>query len=138
MSTDYVFRVSLIVPSDRKAGLNTFIRSEFDDHEWLLVELSPTGKAPATHYGTCFACTMPQSSTWAERLTSEGGVPLPPEFAGMNADQRIQFMEGASPALKQLTGVVVRVCRNDAMPWAVTFDDVLTTEGLKRAGEVAP
>jgi hypothetical protein len=136
--TDYVFRVSLIVPSARKAGLNTFIRDEFDDASWLAVELSATGAAPATHYGTCFSCTMPQSSTWAERLTSEGGVPLPPEFSAMNADQRIQFMEGASPALKQLTGVVVRVCRNDAMPWAVTFDDVLTTEGLKRAGEVAP
>jgi hypothetical protein len=138
MTTDYVFRVSLIVPSHRKAGLDAFIRDEFDDHEWLVTELSPTGTAPATHYGTCFSCTMDQSTTWAERLTSDGGVPLPPEFAGMTPDQRIQFMEGASPALKQLTGVVVRVCRNDAMPWAVTFDDVLTTEGLKRAGEVAP
>jgi hypothetical protein len=132
MSTDYVFRVSLIVPSARKAGLDTFIRSEFDDHEWLLGELSNTGAAPSTHYGTCFSCTLSQSTTWAERLTSEGGVPLPSEFAGMNADQRIAFMEGASATLKTLTGVVVRVCRNDAMPWAVTFDDVLSTEGLTR------
>jgi hypothetical protein len=138
MTTDYVFRVSLIVPDARKAGLDTFIREEFDDNEWLAVELSATGAAPTTHYGTCFACTMPQSSTWAERLTSEGGVQLPPEFAGMNADQRIQFMETASPTLKTLTGVVVRVCRNDVMPWAITFDDVLATEGLERAGEVAP
>jgi hypothetical protein len=132
MSTDYVFRVSLIVPSDRKAGLNTFIREEFDDHEWLAVELSATGAAPATHYGTCFACTMSQSTTWADRLTSEGGISLPPEFAAMNADQRIAFMEGASATLKTLTGVVVRVCRNDVMPWSITFDDVLTTEGLLR------
>jgi hypothetical protein len=132
MSTDYVFRVSLIVPSARKAGLDTFIRDEFDDNEWLLVELSNTGAAPPTHYGTCFSCTMNQSTTWAERLTSEGGVPLPPEFAGMNADQRIAFMEGASSGLKALTGVVVRVCRNDAMPWAVTFDDALEAEGIQR------
>jgi hypothetical protein len=132
MTTDYVFRVSLIVPAARKAGLDQFIREEFDDHEWLVVELSSTGTAPATHYGTCFSCTMNQSSKWADRLTSEGGVPLPPEFAGMNADQRIAFMEGASSGLKALTGVVVRVCRNDVMPWSITFDDVLTTEGLLR------
>jgi hypothetical protein len=138
MSTAYLYRVSLIVPANRKEGLDEFIRSEFDDNEWLALPLSSTGNEPATHYGCCFACTHSDTEKWAERLTSQGGVPLPPEFAGMTPDQRIQFMEGASPALKQLTGVVVRVCRNDVMPWAVSFDAVLTAEGLKRAGEVAP
>jgi hypothetical protein len=130
--TDYVFRVSLIVPDARKAGLDAFIREEFDDSEWLAVELSATGTEPATHYGTCFACTMDQSSKWANRLTSEGGVPLPPEFANMDANQRIAFMEFASNMLASLTGVIVRVCRNDATPWSITFDDVLSTEGLTR------
>ena len=128
--TDYLFRVLLIVPSDRKAGLDAFIRDEFDDAEWLVVELSATGTAPATHYATCFACTMDDSSRWANRLTSEGGVPLPPQFDSYTADQRVAFMEAASAALKQLTGVVVRVCRNDGQWFDV--EGLLFNEGLVR------
>lgn len=128
--TDYLFRVFLIVPSARKDGLDAFIRDEFDDAGWLIVELSPTGTAPATHYGTCFACTMDDTSKWADRLATDGGVSLPPEFAGYTADQRIAFMAAARPALKQNTGVIVYVCRNDQQ-W---FDvgQILQAEGLVR------
>lgn len=131
--TDYLFRVLLIVPSSRKAGLDAFIRDEFDDAAWLTVELSATGTAPVTHYATGFACTYSQSTKWAERLTTEGGVPLPPGFATMTPDQRIQFMEAARPTLKQLTGVIVDVCRNDQQWYDV--DGILQTEGLERIGQ---
>ena len=128
--TDYLFRVLLIVPSSRKAGLDAFIREEFDDSEWLVVELSPPGTAPATHYATCFACTMDQSGRWAERLATDGGVPLPPEFSGYTADQRIQFITAARQALKQNTGVIVYVCRNDGEWFDV--EQILQAEGLVR------
>ena len=134
--TDYLFRVVLIVPSARKAGLDAFIAEEFDDAAWLIVELSATGNAPATHYGTCFACTMDQSSRWAERLSTDGGVPLPPEFAGYTADQRIGFITAARGALKQNTGVIVYVCRNDGQWFDV--EAILAGESLKRIGEVLP
>ena len=128
--TNYLFRVLLIVPSSRKAGLDAFIREEFDDSEWLVVELSSMGNAPATHYATCFACTMEQSSRWAERLSTDGGVPLPPEFSGYTADQRIQFITAARQALKQNTGVIVYVCRNDREWFDV--EQILQAEGLVR------
>lgn len=128
--TDYLFRVLLVVPSSRKAGLDAFIREEFDDEEWLVVELSATGNAPATHYATCFACTMGDTSKWADRLATDGGVLLPPEFAYYNADQRIAFMAAARPALKQNTGVIVYVCRNDGEWFDV--EQILQAEGLAR------
>ena len=134
--TDYLFRVLLIVPSDRKAGLDAFIAEEFDSAKWLVVELSSTGTVPATQYATCFACTYAQSTKWAERLTTEGGVPLPPGFATMTPDERIQFMEAARPTLKQLTGVIVDVCRNDQQWYDV--EDILHSEGLKRIGQDIP
>jgi hypothetical protein len=134
--TDYLFRVLLIVPSSRKAGLDAFVRDEFDDTEWLIVELSPTGTAPTTHYATCFACTMEQSSRWAERLATDGGVSLPPEFQHYDADQRIQFITAARPALKANTGVTVYVCRNDGEWFDV--EAILAGESLKRIGEVLP
>lgn len=129
--TAYQYRVYLVVPDNRKDGLNQFIQEEFDDNDWLVVQLSATGETPATHWMTSFACTHSDTEKWATRLTTQGGVPLPPEFAGMDADQRIAFMEAASPTLKQLTGVVVRVCRNDGN-WTLSGDDVLNAEGLKR------
>ena len=128
--TDYLFRVLLIVPSSRKAGLDAFISEEFDDAEWLIVELSATGTAPTTHYATYFACTMDQSSRWAERLATDGGVLLPPEFSGYTADQRIGFITAARPALKQNTGVIVYVCRNDGEWFDV--EQILQAEGLVR------
>jgi hypothetical protein len=134
--TDYLFRVLLIVPSARKAGLDAFISEEFDDAEWLIVELSATGSAPVTHYATCFACTMDDTSKWADRLATDGGVQLPPEFAYYNADQRIAFMTAARPALKANTGVAVYVCRNDQQWFDV--EQILTGETIKRIGEVLP
>ena len=134
--TDYLFRVLLIVPASRKAGLDAFISEEFDDAEWLIVELSPTGTAPATHYATCFSCTMDDTSKWADRLATDGGVSLPPEFSGYTADQRIQFITASRPALKQNTGVIVYVCRNDGEWFDV--EQILAGEILKRIGEVEP
>ena len=134
--TDYLFRVLLIVPSSRKAGLDAFITEEFDSAEWLVVELSSTGNAPATHYATCFACTMADTSKWADRLATDGGVPLPPEFAYYDADQRIQFITAARPSLKANTGVIVYVCRNDGEWFDV--EAILAGESLKRIGEVLP
>jgi len=131
MSTSYLYRVWLIVPAARQAGLNQFIREEFDTGDWLLVPLSASGNGPATHFACCFACTHDQTSTWAERLTTDGGVPLPAGFTAYTPDQRIAFMEGAYPTLKQLTGVVVRTCRNDQMPWTLDFGTILSTESLK-------
>jgi len=128
--TDYLFRVLLIVPSARKAGLDAFIQEEFDDAAWLVVELSATGTAPATHYGTCFACTMSDTSKWADRLATDGGVSLPPEFQYYNADQRIAFMAASRPTLKANTGVVVYVCRNDQQWFDV--EAILQAEGLAR------
>ena len=128
--TDYLFRVLLIVPASRKAGLDEFIADEFDAAEWLIVELSAIGTAPATHYATCFACTMEQSSRWADRLATDGGVSLPPEFSYYNADQRIAFMAAARPTLKANTGVIVYVCRNDGEWFDV--EAILQQEGLVR------
>ena len=129
--TSYLYRVWLIAPDERKDSLNDFIKEEFDSSDWLLVPLSEDGTAPATHYMCCFSATHDQTSTWAERLTSEGGVPLPAGFSQFSPDQRIAFMKGASAALKNLTGVIVRVCRNDVMPWVLSVDQILEEEGLK-------
>ena len=137
MSTSYLYRVWLIVPAARQAGLNQFIREEFDTGDWLLVPLSASGNGPATHFACCFACTHDQTTIWAERLTTDGGVPLPPGFGSYTPDQRIQFMEGAYLTLKSLTGVIVRTCRNDVMPWTLDFDSILQTEGLKRVSDVS-
>lgn len=128
--TDYLFRVLLIVPSARKSGLDAFIVEEFDDEEWLVVDLSATGTAPATHYATCFACTMSDTFKWADRLATDGGVPLPPEFSGYTADQRIGFIAAARGTLKQNTGVIVYVCRNDQQWFDV--EQILQQEGLVR------
>jgi hypothetical protein len=131
MSTSYLYRVWLVVPAARQAGLNQFIREEFDNADWLLVPLSASGEEPATHFACCFSCTHDQTSTWAERLTTDGGVPLPTGFGSYTPDQRIAFMEAAYAQLKQLTGVIVRTCRNDAMPWALDIGTILAAESLK-------
>lgn len=128
--TDYLFRVFLIVPKARKQGLTDFIKEEFDDADWLVSPLSSSGQDPATHYCTSFACTLSDTSKWASRLTTDGGVPLPAEFEFYNADQRIAFMTQANPTLKQLTGVSVHVCRND-QEW-FNIEDILVAEGLQR------
>lgn len=128
--TDYLFRVLLIVPAIRKDGLESFIHEEFDNADWLIVSLSQTGNNPATHFATCFACTLSDTTKWADRLSTDGGVPLPPEFANYDADQRIAFMNAARPALKLNTGVIVYVCRND-QEW-FDVETILTTENLKR------
>lgn len=134
--TSHQFRVLLIVPAARQSGLNAFCK-EFDPsgENWIIVPMSATGSAPATHYATCFSCTLADTQTWATRLTTDGGVPLPPGFSGYNVEQRIAFMEGARPTLKALTGVVVYVCKNDQFPWFDSLggiEGILTTEGLQR------
>jgi hypothetical protein len=129
--TFYKYRVYLIAPDNRKDGLNQFVQAEFDRNDWLLVPLSSSGQEPATHFMCSFACTHEQTSKWAERLTSQGGVPLPAQFSSMTVDGRIAFMESAYPTLKATTGVIVRVCRNDLMPWSLDIQTVLAAEGLQ-------
>ena len=134
--TDYLFRVLLIVPSDRKAGLEAFIAAEFHNAEWLVAELSASGTAPATHYMTCFACTLADTSRWANRLATDGGVPLPPEFQYYNADQRIAFISAARATLKENTGVSVYVCRNDQQWFNVS--EILEDEQLVVIDAIIP
>ena len=135
MSTPNLYRVWLIVPDARQAGLNQFIQEQFDDSDWLLVPLSDDGQEPTSHYACSFACTHAQTSIWAGRLTSDGGVDLPANFATFTPDQRIAFMEYASPDLENLTGVIVRVCRNDVFPWAIDVNTVYAAAGLQPINE---
>ena len=134
--TSHQFRVLLIVPVARQSGLNAFCK-EFDPdgQNWIIVPMSATGAEPATHYATCFSCTLADTQTWATRLTTDGGVPLPPGFSSYTADQRISFMMAARPTLKALTGVVVYVCRNDQFPWFEAqggIEGILQSEGIQR------
>lgn len=128
--TLWLYRVFLIVPDERKDDLNAFIKEEFDSADWLVVPLSENGAEPVSHYATCFACTTDQTNKWALRLTTEGGVELPPGFTEFSPDQRIAFMTQANPTLKQLTGVSVHVCRNDQQWFNV--EDILVAERLQR------
>lgn len=136
MATAHQFRVLLLVPVSRKDGLNEFCR-RFDPSgdNWIIVSFSSDGAEPVSHYGTCFSCTLPDTNVWAERLTTDGKVALPPSFYDFNVDQRIAFMTAARPYLKQNTGVMVYVCKNEEMPWFQDLggiEGILETEGLKR------
>jgi hypothetical protein len=128
--TEYLYRVFLIVPDERKDNLNDFIKEEFDSADWLVVPLSETGEEPASHFATCFACTHAQTDKWANRLANDGGVPLPNGFAQFTPDQRIAFMTAARETLRENTGTIVYVCRND-QEW-FNVEEILESENLKR------
>ena len=108
MQTLYQNRLILIIPANRCAALNAWVKANIDPTgaDWFTPTLSANGQAPATHAWANFALTDEQSETWWTRLTQISGMQKPANWKTMTRQEKKTWVISNRAAIQ--AGAVVK------------------------------
>lgn len=91
MATRYRYKVLVIVPQAEAANFRAFVRDNIDPvnfDKWLVMTLSATGEAPATHGWTCFHATEEQAAKWRAHFAAKANTTAPANFTQLSRGQQ--------------------------------------------------
>ena len=132
MATNYIYRLILIVPSNRCGPLNAWIKQNVDPNgqNWFVPSLSANGVAPATHAWASFSMTSDDSDQFLDRLLVQASMGKPNDWNSKGRAGKKQWLKDSRAEVKAKIGVWIVPMDNDG-----EWDDptqALTDMGLQK------
>ena len=136
MATKYPHRLTLVVPTARKAALLTWMRSNLDPNATLNVGGNATGdeaQSP-THWLWSGSLTNQEFKQLFGRLLIMANLALPLDWDTMTRSAQRQWLGDQRQAILSATGVLVDYAANDSRADTGTgwLDNLLISQGIRK------
>lgn len=132
-TTQFLYRVLFAIGASRRATFNAYWDANIDTAgagaQTFSVGLSPTGAAPATHWGACSAFNSADFKKVMQRLCSLSSITPPANWDALTRIERRDWLRSKIPAIRAAIGVALLVDDQDGR-WD-DYDAALAGLGLR-------